>query len=275
MKAKMFFLLMAITMQSLFFASCGNEPANTTDTDAAAAVDTTAQQAVPVEGIQLTPFPASPEFPKATLTFGYEKGKFIFHMLNYQLKQQTPDAPQKMCANSKDGQHIHLIIDNGPYEAIYEPTFTKEIQDGTYYMLAFLGRSYHESIKSKEAGMAFKAVVKDGSILNGPFVEEKMLFYSRPKGKYIGKAETDKVMLDFYLTNVTLSPDGYKVKVLVNGEKEFTVDEWKPYFIEGLPMGDNKIKLTLVDKDGKTVDTPYNPVERVFTLLEDPTPAAQ
>ncbi len=97
-----------------------------------------------------------------------------------------------------------------------------------------------------------------------------MLFYSRPKGKYVGKAETGKVMLDFYLVNTELSPTGNKVKVLVNGEKEFTVDTWKPVFLEGLPMGDNKVKLTLVDKDGNPVNTPLNPVERVFTLLEDP-----
>ncbi|MCF8244427.1 MAG: hypothetical protein K9J37_00215 [Saprospiraceae bacterium] len=271
MKAKMFFLLMAITFQALFFTACGNE-SGTAETSEANNIDSTAQQAATTPGdIRLSPFPSSTEFPNATISFGYEKGKFLFRPMNYQLKQQTPDAPQKMCANSKDGQHVHLIIDNGPYDAVYEPTFEKAVEDGTHYILAFLGRSYHESIKAAGAGMAFKAEVKGGNIHNGPMVEEPMLFYSRPKGKYIGKAETDKVMLDFYLTNVTLSPDGYKVKVLVNGEKELMVDAWTPYFIEGLPMGDNKIKLTLVDKDGNDVKTPLNPVERVFTLLEDPT----
>ncbi|MBI1227693.1 MAG: phosphopeptide-binding protein [Bacteroidetes bacterium] len=273
MKAKMFFLLMAITTQALFFASCGNDANNETSDDATAS-DTTTEAAAPSTGdIHLSPFPASTEFPNATLSWGYEKGKFLFRPMNYQLKQQTPDAEQKMCANSKDGQHVHLIIDNGPYDAVYDPTFEKAVDDGEHYMLAFLGRSYHESIKTPGAGMAYKAVIKDGSIYNGPIVNEPMLFYSRPKGKYVGKAETDKVMLDFYLTNVTLSPDGYKVKALVNGEKEFTLDKWEPVFIEGLPMGDNKVKLTLIDKDGNEVKTPLNPVERVFTLMEDPTEA--
>jgi hypothetical protein len=270
MRAKLFFLLMAITIQALLFTSCGGDAGNVENKDAAAA-DTSMVATNTGSDIRLTPFPSSPEFPNAIISFGYQNGKFMFKSMNYQLKEQTPDAPQKMCANSKDGQHIHLIIDNEPYDAVYEPTFEKAVEDGTHYLLAFLGRSYHESIKTSGAGMAFKAEIKNGSIHNGPMVEEAMLFYSRPKGKYVGKAETGKVMLDFYLVNTTLSPTGNKVKVLVNGEKEFIVDKWEPYFIEGLPMGDNKIKLTLVDNIGNPVNVPLNPVERVFTLLEDPT----
>ena len=33
-------------------------------------------------------------------------------------------------------------------------------------------------------------------------------------------------------------------------------------------MGDNKIKLTLVDKEGVAVDAPNNPVERVFSFYK-------
>ena len=271
MRTKMFFLLTAFSFASLFFVACGNDSAKVDENTAAA--DTTAQVAAPAPSeIKLSPFSSSPEFPKATVKMGYEKGKFSFTTTNYELKQQTPDAPQKMCANSKDGQHVHLIIDNGPYDAVYEPTFEKAVEDGEHYILAFLGRSYHESVKSKGAGVAIKAAVKGGSIGKNAAVTEPMLFYSRPKGKYVGKAETAKVMLDFYLANTELSPTGNKVKVMVNGEKEFTLDKWEPVFIEGLPMGDNKVKLTLIDKDGNDVKAPLNPVERVFTLLEDPTP---
>jgi hypothetical protein len=204
----------------------------------------------------------------------YKSGKFTFKVesKNYKLGEQTTDAPQKMCANSKDGQHIHLIIDNEPYDALYKPEFEKEVADGDHYLLSFLSRSYHESIKTQSAHTLVKATVKEKSMTKSVPVSEPMVFYSRPKGKYVGKSETDKIMLDFYLANVNLSPDGNKVKVLVNGEKEFTIDKWQPYFLQGLPMGDNKVKLTLVDKDGNPVNAPLNPVERVFTLMEDPAP---
>ena len=95
-----------------------------------------------------------------------------------------------------------------------------------------------------------------------------MLFYSRPKGTYTGKANTDKVMLDFYLANLALGND-YKVKANINGE-EHMIDTWQPYYIEGLPMGENNVTLTLVDGEGKKVEAPLNPVSRTFTLEADP-----
>ena len=117
--------------------------------------------------------------------------------------------------------------------------------------------------------MALKAQVANNGFSSVEDITQPMLFYSRPKGTYVGKANTEKVMLDFYLVNVQLGMD-YKVQVDINGEQSIVVDQWQPYYIEGLPMGDNKIKLTLIDKDGNPVDTPLNPVERVFTLQEDP-----
>jgi len=209
-----------------------------------------------------------------SMTYKDKKFKFVIAGDSYKLGAQTPDAPQKMCANSGKGQHIHLIIDNGPYAAKYTDEFEYELSDGEHYLLAFLSRSYHESIKTKEAHVAKKITVKDGSIVAEEDITQPMLFYSRPKGTYTGKAETDKVMLDFYLVNCTLG-DEYKVKVKVNDSAEFTVDKWQPYFLEGLPLGDNTVTLTLVDAQGNPVDTPLNPVSRTFTLKADPADSVQ
>ena len=94
------------------------------------------------------------------------------------------------------------------------------------------------------------------------------MHYSRPKGTYIGEADTKKVMLDFYLANVELGPS-HQVKASINGE-DHMIDTWQPYYIEGLPMGENTIELSLLDNNGKLVDTPLNPVTREFTLKADP-----
>lgn len=221
-------------------------------------------------------FSTSPDYPGAKLELaGYTNGKFTFNVSNYELKAQTSDAPQKMCANSDQGQHIHLIIDDEPYAAKYESTFDHEVADGEHFLLAFLSRSYHESLKTDDAHVVLKGTFSGNGITSQQPVTEPMLFYSRPKGTYVGKANTDKVMLDFYLVNTTLAPNGNKVKVEVNGEEKFLLDEWKPVFIEGLPMGDNKIRLTLLNNEGIAINTPLNPVERVFTLKEDPIEQAQ
>lgn len=265
-------LFLSIVALVFSFAACNNDSQNNAATDETQNADTTAS----IPNYKITPFEPSYDFPDAKLeNMSYKNGKFSFAISgkSYMLGAQTPDAPQKMCANSGEGQHIHLIIDNEPYAAKYTNEFDYEVADGEHYILAFISRSYHESIKHNGASIAKKVTVKGGSIVKEEPITEPMIFYSRPKGKYVGKAETDKVMLDFYVVNAGISAEGYKVKVNINGEKEFTLDTWQPYYIEGLPMGDNKVELTLLDKDGNAVASPLNPVERVFTLVADPAEA--
>jgi len=219
----------------------------------------------------LTPFTASEAYPDATLTnMNYQGGNFTFDVASdtYQLGTQTPDAGAKMCANSGKGQHIHLIVDNSPYAAKYTNAFAHEVADGEHTILAFLSRSYHESIKTASAHILKDVVVKDKAIVSSKDVTVPMLTYSRPKGTYVGD-DTKKVMLDFYLSNLDMK-DGYSVKAEINGENHHII-KWQPYYIEGLPMGKNKITLTLM-KNGQPVNTPLNPVTREFTLKSDPTP---
>lgn len=222
----------------------------------------------------LSPFDNSYEFASADLQgMTYKNGIFTFDYSGYELGQQTPDAAQKMCANSDKGSHIHLILNTQPYAAKYVSEFAYDVPEGEHYLLAFLSRSYHESIKNGKAHIAQKVSVKDKNITSAEAVEDPMIFYSRPKGTYVGAANTDKVMLDFFLVNADLGND-YKVKAMINNE-EHIIDKWQPYYIEGLPMGENIITLTLIDADGNKVDTPLNPVTRKFTLQSDPMEEVQ
>ncbi len=132
--------------------------------------------------------------------------------------------------------------------------------------MSFLSRSYHESIKRPEAKVLHQfnvGNVKDSTDLNGP-----LLFYSRPKGDYIGEKDTKKIMLDFYLVNTDLKSDGNRVRATINGT-DFLIDRWQPYLMEGLAMGENSIKLELIDKNGKPIPGPYNSVERKIKLMPD------
>jgi len=93
-----------------------------------------------------------------------------------------------------------------------------------------------------------------------------MLFYSRPKGLYTGD-DIKKVMLDFYLINADMPK--YTVEADINGEKHM-LDKWQPYYIEGLPEGDNMITLTLLDSTGQVAKIPMNPVSGKFQLEKTP-----
>jgi len=219
----------------------------------------------------LTPFTKSAEFADAQLSnMRYTEGAFKFDVTNYELGTQTADAASKMCANSGKGQHIHLIVDSLPYAAKYTNEFEHDVDNGGHFLLAFLSRSYHESIKTKDAHIVKRVITADNGISQEFDVPYNMIFYSRPKGTYVGKANTNKVMLDFYLVNTELSEDGFYVDANINGEVH-KITKWQPYYIEGLPMGDNYISLILRNKNGEKVNVPLNPVKRIFTLKEDPT----
>ena len=205
----------------------------------------------------------SPEYSNAKINLnkplaiedGYE---FSFDVISYELGMQTLKNFDYQLANSTKGQHIHFIVNNGPYSAHYEDTFTKQFKDSSNVILAFLSRSYHESVKNPNS-FVFTQVGEDKIDLNKEF-----LFYSRPKGTYEG-LDTEYLLLDFYLVNTEISSNGNKVKATIM-DTEFLIDEWAPYYIKGLPKGEIKIKLELIDASGSLIDTPFNPSERIVVL---------
>lgn len=239
--------------------------------------DTTAQ-AGQNQNITVSPAQDFKQFPDAKLTLQEPKEgtklkggnvKFSFNVENFELGQQTENAQNLMLANSDQGQHIHYILDNDPYSAHYEPTFEKELSAGNHVVLAFLSRSYHASVKNKDAFIVKKFTVGDGQdTSNNVDLSNPHMFYSRPKGTYAGPDQTQKILLDFYLVNTDLGPTGNKIRATINGQ-EFMLDKWQPYIVEGLPMGENTFKLELLDSDGNTVASPFNPVTRTVTLKEN------
>ena len=225
------------------------------------------------KGIMVAKFNDAKDFPDAAIEMAAPaagsinpsggKVHFGFNIKNYQLMAQT-DTTMKTCANSAKGQHIHFILNDLPYTALYKPEIDTPLPDGHYVCMAFLSRSYHESIKHKPAFTLsqFDIGGKKGDSVD---LAQPMLIYSRPKGVYKGK-DAAKILLDFYLANTDLSETGNQVKLTINGKPQDNLKEWTGYIIKGLPMGENTVKLELVDKDGKPVPGPYNSVERKFTL---------
>lgn len=257
------YTLLALAAAALFLASCGNGTENKNNTSTKDTV-----KAVPPPRVALADVSPSPDFPGASLTIGSVKAEkngkdstkvtFNFAVKNYELKMQTSDNGSKMCNNSDKGQHIHFILDNTPYKALYEPTNDVMLpNDGKeHYMFAFLSRSYHESIKHKEAVVVYHFKVDEkGNLKKLEDPKEPMLVYSRPKGDYLGK-DTANILLDFYILNCDLTPDGFKVKAEIANEDKpsqqltATIDKWQPHFITNLCTGKCKVMLYLVDKDG-------------------------
>lgn len=254
--------------------STGTADADTTHTSTQ---EGTAAATMEKNGLKLTSFDTSPKFPDASLklvepaanaTVAAGEVPFRYELSNYELTAQTEGPAHHDHANSAEGQHIHNIVDNEPYTAHYTTSFKKPLTEGSHVVLSFLSRSYHESLKHKNAFDL--RVINVGKSTAGPGsgfnANGQHLFYSRPKGEYVGN-DTKKVMLDFYLVNTDLSGSGNKVRATINGTP-FTIDRWLPHTIEGLPMGESTIKLELLDASGNAVPGPFNTVERKITLKE-------
>ncbi|HKP69412.1 MAG TPA: hypothetical protein VJV05_09015 [Pyrinomonadaceae bacterium] len=201
--------------------------------------------------------------------------------------------PHKDPATST-GNHVHVILDNQPYEAYYEIDQAFELRnvaDGEHTLRVFPSRPWHESYKDAGAFQMVKFTVKNGgadankpattnsgqqmsnanSNANAaPTVEGKdmqnstagpvdatkpLLTYSRPKGEYKG-VESDPVMIDFWLSNAKLKGDGgnYRVRYSVDGGEVKYIDKWGPIWLSGWTAGKHSIKLELVDEDGGLVD---------------------
>ena len=216
-----------------------------------------------LQNITITKVIGSPEYENAslnikTIEMGDEESKFSFNIENYDLGIQTLKNFDYQLANSAKGQHIHFIINNGPYSAHYMDSFSKDFKKESNVILAFLSRSYHESVKNKDAFI----LTQVGE--NQVDLESEFLFYSRPKGTYKG-TDTEKLLLDFYLVNTEISSNGNKVRATIQST-EFIIDEWAPYYIKGLPKGEINIKLELIDSSGNLIETPFNPSIRKVIL---------
>lgn len=233
------------------------------------------------EPINLIPVVGSPEFENAELTLrnanatliGKDSTKvaFAFDVKNYNLKNQTSDAANKQCNNSDKGQHIHFIMDNKPYVALYEPKHEITLaKNSEHYLMCFLSRSYHESIKTKGAAFVFHFKIdENGKLVKLDEPKTPMLFYSRPKGDYLGK-DTTNLLLDFYVWNASLGND-FKVKANFKNEttgqsKEATIDTWQAMFIEHMGTGKASVSISLTDKDGKAIEGPMTSATRNIQL---------
>ncbi len=197
------------------------------------------------------------------------KSAFDFAVTNYELAAQTGDAETRGCANSAKGQHIHFILNNAPYKAHYGASFEESVNAGNNLLLAFLSRSYHESVKAPDAAVITSFQV--GESTEGPQIDidaDPIMFYSRPKGTYKSSAGS-KVLLDFYLRNATLSKDGHQVRATIDGES-WMLNEWAAYFVEGFDVGTHTVRLELLDAAGNLVPGAFNDSgDREFTITAD------
>lgn len=297
--------LLALVFFGVFLLACGNAPTNdgTANANAGNAATTTAAQTLTVverpqsvkdkmaargEQDEAKPTLKIVE-PKADATLASSTVKVKLE-LSGDLKGYKP----MMDEATHTGNHIHVILDNQPYEAYYnldQEFELRNVADGDHTLRVLASRPWHETYKNEGAFQIVKFKVKNGgSDANKPTttnagntmanananstakptpegkdmpgtkagdidLKKPLLTYSRPKGEYKGD-DANAVMIDFWLENVKLTGDGgdYRVRYSVDGGEQKFIEKWDPIWLSGWTAGKHTILLELVDKDGKLVD---------------------
>lgn len=171
------------------------------------------------------------------------------------------------------GPHLHVILDNQPYLAVYDlnqPLVLPDISPGTHTLRVFASRPWHESFKNEGAYAQTTFHIFTKTQDNNPDPASPLLTYSRPKGSY----GAEPILLDFYLTNAPLhlvaqqdSKDDiadWRIRCTINGSS-FVLDRWQALYLQGFKPGKNWVQLEFLDERGNVVKNVFNNTARLIT----------
>jgi hypothetical protein len=196
----------------------------------------------------------------------------ILSQTSVAVKLSVQDLPLFQNSELAMGPHLHLILDNQPYEAIYntdQSILLSDLAPGTHTLRAFPVRPWHESFKNDGAYAQTTFHVLTPNDDNRPNPDLPLLTYSRPKGSY----GAEPILLDFYLSNAPLhlvaqedpkdAIADWRIRVTINNES-FLLDHWQPIYLKGFEPGQNWIKLEFIDEQGNPVANTFNNTVRVI-----------
>lgn len=186
---------------------------------------------------------------------------------------QVQDLPVFKNLELEMGPHLHVILDNQPYIAVYDkdkPLVFEDLPPGTHTLRVFASRPWHESFKNEGAYAQTTFHIFTKTTDNNPNSTQPLLTYSRPKGNY----GAEPIMLDFYLTNAPLhlvaqeNPKDdiadWRIRVTVNNQS-FVLDKWQPIYLKGFKPGKNWVQLEFIDELGNPLKNVFNDTVRLIT----------
>ena len=203
----------------------------------------------------------------------------LFQDTTVSLVLQVKDLPIYQSAGLGLGPHLHVVVDDRPYQSVYDatqPIVLTDLAPGTHTIRVFAVRPWDESFKNDGsfAQTTFNVFTKTDD--HDPDPRKPLLTYSQPQGNY----GAEPILLDFYLTNAPLhfiaqdhpedSTRDWKIKATVNGQS-FLLDRWQPIYLKGVKPGKNWVQLEFIDENGTRVENFGNNTARIFTYTPNGT----
>lgn len=193
----------------------------------------------------------------------YTDGEFKMMIQGLSLGVRTPVLEPRKGALIKKGNYLHLVLNDSLHSIHHDRNVHIAIPDGQYKASAFVARDFHESIKNEQAFMCRDIQIRDGQMVRSIKSDEARLVYGAPWGIFKNE-EMDAVLFDFFLMNTDISPEGNKVRLTIDQQKEFLIEDWKSYYIKGLGPGTHTIQIELINQDEQTI---YGPLQQKISCV--------
>ncbi len=186
------------------------------------------------------------------------------------LRLQVKDFPIYKDTKLGLGPHIHVLLDNQPYQTLYnvsEALIFKDLSPGTHTVRAFAVRPWDESFKTADASDQVTFHVFAPTQANRPDPTQPLLTYNNPQGEY----GAEPIMLDYSVTlpkskvGQTTSIAPWTVNVSLNGQS-FKTSEGGPIYLKGFKPGVNWLKLELLNANGKPIANAFSETVRLITF---------
>ena len=215
------------------------------------------------EGIKLTEVFNIPKFK--TIEVGLEAdnqrfnlgvNKIEFKSKNFNLGQRTIDQDIHKVRNEKRGQYLAVVRNNGPAVKQFGSNIEASLKIGENYFLCFLNRSYDISLKVPKAAFLFKINANSSGCSSNTNVTDSIAYViNQPSGVYTG-LETNKILFDFYLKNVSIGKNGNYAVLSIN-EIQFKLNKLAPFWVTGLTKGKHTFNVEIFNKDGKKINSVF------------------
>lgn len=246
---------------------------------------------IPESNIELVPVARTPESSTIALKIAIPKpGQVVgnpvwiqFRIDGFALGAASQFERASEVVETKMGQTVHVVIDDEPYFPINEPALDPFNENGDYYDMSykfkvpfqlssgahtirmFPARSFGESLKGDKTFTAMNFYVGSEKGSSKVDLSAPYLTYNEPSDKMPLKADKP-ILLDFYVCNAELSPNGYKVRLIINEKDKIDLTTWQPYYIYGLKKGRHTIRLQLLDPENKIVPGSFNDVKQTIKV---------
>lgn len=168
---------------------------------------------------------------------------------------------------AEGGNRLQVVLDNRRSVLVYDatqPLLFTNLSRGGHMLRAFAVAGDGRFVVGEGAFAATVFHSLGQGVENVPEPGEPVLTVSSPRGTYEGQAAA-LVVFDYRIHGVSLSPNGYRLRFLLDGRERIT-HEPGPVFFPALGPGTHRLVAEIVDLDDVAVPGIYSRVGSTFEV---------